>query len=161
MTASLILFFEFGFSFFFFRYYLFTNRGKGRERGRETSMCGCLSCAPYWGPGLQPRHVPWPGIELATPWSAVQHWIHWASPTTAGFSFLDSEYKWYHNSIYLSLSDLLSIMLSSSIHIIANGIISLFFHGWIIFHCIYMPQLLYPLIHGRRFRLFPCIGCCK
>ena len=21
-------------------------------------MCGCLSCAPYWGPGLQPRHVP-------------------------------------------------------------------------------------------------------
>ena len=21
-------------------------------------MCGCFSCAPYWGPGLQPRHVP-------------------------------------------------------------------------------------------------------
>ena len=26
--------------------------------GRETSMCGCLSCAPYWGPNPQPRHVP-------------------------------------------------------------------------------------------------------
>ena len=23
---------------------------------------------PYWGPGLQPRHVPWLGIELATLW---------------------------------------------------------------------------------------------
>ena len=25
----------------------FYRQGKG---GRETSMCGCLSCAPYWGP---------------------------------------------------------------------------------------------------------------
>ena len=31
---------------------------RGREVERETSMCGCLSHAPYWGPGLQPRHVP-------------------------------------------------------------------------------------------------------
>ena len=31
--------------------------GKGRrKRGRETSMCGCLSHAPYWGPGQKPRH---------------------------------------------------------------------------------------------------------
>ena len=22
-------------------------------------MCGCLLCAPYWGPGPQPRHVPY------------------------------------------------------------------------------------------------------
>ena len=29
-------------------------------------MCGCLSCCPYWGPGPEPRHVPWSGIELAT-----------------------------------------------------------------------------------------------
>ena len=31
-------------------------------------MCGCLLCTPYWGPGLQPRHVPWLGIEPATLW---------------------------------------------------------------------------------------------
>ena len=41
----------------------FYREGKGvRKRGRETSMCGCLSRAPYWGPGLQPRHVPLLGI---------------------------------------------------------------------------------------------------
>ena len=54
-------------SIFFFKFYLFIylDRGKGgRKRGRE-SMCGCLSCAPYWGPGLQPRHVPRLGIEPA------------------------------------------------------------------------------------------------
>ena len=31
-------------------------------------MCGCLSSAPYWRPGLQPRHVL--GINLATLWFA-------------------------------------------------------------------------------------------
>ena len=29
-------------------------------------MCGCLSSAPYWGPGPQPRHVPRLGVEPAT-----------------------------------------------------------------------------------------------
>ena len=42
--------------FFFLRFYLFLfEEGKG---GRETSVCGCLSCTPPWGPGPQPRHVP-------------------------------------------------------------------------------------------------------
>ena len=39
-----------------FIYFIF--REEGKERGRETSMFGCLSRAPYWGPGLQLRHVP-------------------------------------------------------------------------------------------------------
>ena len=26
-------------------------------------MCDCLSRAPYWGPGLQPRHMPWLGLN--------------------------------------------------------------------------------------------------
>ena len=35
----------------------FEREGKGeRKGGRETSMCVCLSCIPYWGPGPQPRH---------------------------------------------------------------------------------------------------------
>ena len=29
--------------------YLFLEGKGGRKRGRETSMCGCLSRAPYWG----------------------------------------------------------------------------------------------------------------
>ena len=38
------------FKFFFKKYfiYIFLERGKRRERGRETSMCGCLSHAPNW-----------------------------------------------------------------------------------------------------------------
>ena len=48
--------------------YLFLDRGEGKERGREISMCGCLSYAPYWGSGPQPRHVPWLGIKPATLW---------------------------------------------------------------------------------------------
>ena len=52
-------------------------------RGRETTMCGCPSHTPNWGPGLQPRHVPWLGMQPATVWFTGQPSIHWATP--AGF----------------------------------------------------------------------------
>ena len=42
--------------------------GREKERERNVCVCGCLSCAPYWGPGLQPRHVPRLGIEPVTLW---------------------------------------------------------------------------------------------
>ena len=40
--------------------YLFLERGEEKERGREISVCGCLSHAPYWRRGLacKTRHVP-------------------------------------------------------------------------------------------------------
>ena len=63
--------------------YLFLETGREGERGRETSMCGCLLHTPYWGPGLQPRRVPWLGIKLATLWFTGQHSIRWATPARA------------------------------------------------------------------------------
>ena len=48
---------------FFFKI-LFLEREGGRSR--KTSMCGHLLHAPHQGPGPQPRHVPWLGIELET-----------------------------------------------------------------------------------------------
>ena len=72
---------------FFFNFlkdfiYLFPERG-GRKKGRETSVCGCLSRAPNWGAGLQPRHMPWLGIEPVTLWFAGQRSVHWATPARA------------------------------------------------------------------------------
>ena len=43
-------------------------------------MYGCLSCVPHWGPGLQPRHVPWLGIELATFWFTGLRSVHCTTP---------------------------------------------------------------------------------
>ena len=43
-------------------------------------MCGGLSSAPYWGPGPQPRHVPWLGIELATFWFTGLRSVHCTTP---------------------------------------------------------------------------------
>ena len=55
-------------SFFFFKIlFIFRQRRREGGRERETSMCGCLSLTPYWGPGLQPRHVPWSGIRTCNP----------------------------------------------------------------------------------------------
>ena len=46
-------------------------------------MCGCVLHTPHWGPGLQPRHVPWLGIEPMTLWFTGWHSIHWATPSRA------------------------------------------------------------------------------
>ena len=66
--------------------YLFLERREGwRKRGRETSVCGCVSHMPYWGPGPQPRHVPWLGIEPATlcfpgQWASQSNELHQPGP---------------------------------------------------------------------------------
>ena len=62
-------------------------------------MCGRLSCAPYRGPGPQPRHVPWLGIEPATLRFTGWHSIHWDTPARAVIWLFDNSYprsvKWY------------------------------------------------------------------
>ena len=35
------------------------------------------------------------------------------------------------------------------------------FYGWVIFHCIYVPNLFYSFLCWWTFRLFPCPGYCK
>ena len=64
---------------FFLIIYLLIFRKSGRKEGRETSI-GCPSHAPYWGPGPQPRHVPWLEIKPATLWFTGWYSIHWATP---------------------------------------------------------------------------------
>ena len=67
--------------FFNILFIIYFERREGRKR--EISMCGCLSHAPHWGPGPQPRHVPWLGTELVTLWFTGRRSIHWATPARA------------------------------------------------------------------------------
>ena len=85
-------------------------------------MHGCLSCAPCRGPGLQPRHVPWLGIEPVTSWSPSQHSIHWATPARALISYS------YSSSGHLSLpsGDLCLIHLVSSRYFQSVQLLSVF-----------------------------------
>ena len=65
---------------------MFLERGEGREKERERNIhVGCLSHTPFWGPGLQPRHVPRMGIEPVTLWFTGWCSVHWATPTRALF----------------------------------------------------------------------------
>ena len=73
----------------------------GRKRGKETSVCGFLSCTPHWGPGMQPRRVPWLGIKPAILWFTGPCSIHWATPARKKFVPFDhlhslSTHKWEH-----------------------------------------------------------------
>ena len=72
--------------FYFFSFFkillTYFREGKGE---RETSMCGCLLCTPYWGPGPQPRQVLWLGVEPANLWFEGWHSVHWATPARTNF----------------------------------------------------------------------------
>ena len=46
----------------------------------------------------------------------------------------------------------LSMIISSCIHVAANGIISFFFYGWVVFCCICLPRILYPFISDNAFK---------
>ena len=76
---------KFFFNFFKHFIYLFLKRGerRKRERGEEAWMGGCLLCTPYWGPGPQPGHVHWLGIEPETLWFSGQYSVLWATPARA------------------------------------------------------------------------------
>ena len=74
-------------------------------------------------------------------------------------------YHLSHIIWYLSFSVWLTsliVMIPRSIHAAANGIISFFFNGWIIFHCVYMYHTFFhPVICWWAFSLLPCKDCCK
>ena len=50
-------------------------------------MYSCLSHTPYWGPGPQPRHVPWLGIEPG-PFIDLQACTQSTEPHQPGLSFI-------------------------------------------------------------------------
>ena len=62
-------------------------------------MCGCLSCTPYRGPGLQLRHVPWLGIELVTLCFIAWCSVHWDTSARALFLIF-----WWSLTVFLSSS---------------------------------------------------------
>ena len=57
---------------------LFILRERGKEGERENVWLP-LSSTLYWGPGPQPRHVPWLGVKQQTLWISGQRSIHWAT----------------------------------------------------------------------------------
>ena len=80
-------------------------------------MCGCLSCDPNRGPGLQPRHVPCLGIKLATLWFAAH-----AQSTEPHQPGLQEFLKHAKPDYLIRGTDLFSLRLSNKIMTTANTI---------------------------------------
>ena len=57
-------------------------------------------------------------------------------------------YKWYHMTFAFVWLTSLSMSISQSIHVAANGIISYFFYSWVIFPYAYVPHLLYLSVNS-------------
>ena len=80
-AVTTLFFFSFKILFIYF-----LDRVEGKEKEKERNiMGGCLSRAPYWGPGPQPRRAPRLGIELGTLRFPGRHSIHGATPARADF----------------------------------------------------------------------------
>ena len=77
--------------------FLYREGEGGRTRGRETSMCGCLSHPPYWGP-VQQLMCPRLGIEPVTFWFAGRHSIHRATPARQKLTHFKIDYHVYPHS---------------------------------------------------------------
>ena len=45
-----------------------------------------------------------------------------------------------------SRSKINGLIISRAIHVATNGMVLFFFYGWVIFHCIYVPHLIYPFL---------------
>ena len=80
--------------------YLFLEIGEEREKEREKKICvkakhhlvSSWTC-PNQGPGPQPRHVPWPGIEPATFHFVGWHSTNWAALVRADHAILLTDLK--------------------------------------------------------------------
>ena len=67
--------------------YLFLHKGREGERGRETSMCGCLSC-PLLGTWPTPQACALTGNWTGNPLVHSPCSIHWAIPARASEEFI-------------------------------------------------------------------------
>ena len=73
---------------------------------------------------------------------------------------LDFACKWYNMEFVCLFLMSFSMTNSKSIHVAANGIISLFL--WLSnIHCVYITYFLYHFICGWTFKLFPHLGYYK
>ena len=76
--------------FNFFKDFIYFLR-EGREKERERNISVWFRAPPHRGPGLQPRHVPWLGIEPTTLWFAGGCSVHWATQPGPVFNFFNFE----------------------------------------------------------------------
>ena len=77
-----------------FSKYLFLERGEEREKEeRNTDVKNINPSHPDQGPNLQPRHVPWPGIELPTFCIAGWRLTNWGILVLAFFFFLNLSFE--------------------------------------------------------------------
>ena len=134
-------------------------RGEGREKEWERNINVQLSLAcPPWGPGLQPRHVPWQGIEPATFRFTGWHSIHWATPARAISFFLTAHIQftlslpYFRPPSFIGTSAMSSLSVFQFINLIGNFLCT---HYTLVFipnlclcphYFLHRKALLFPLI---------------
>ena len=111
------------------------------------------------------RHESAIGIHMSLPsWTSLPS-PTWSYPllivTEQGFE-LPALYSKFPLAVYFTYGNVYVTKYRLLVHPPHwNWLKSIHFYGWVIFHCIYVPQLLYPFICWWTSRLLPCPGFCK
>ena len=69
------------------------------------------------------------------------------------FCFLDSTYKWDHAVFFFLYLTYFTWYNTLQIYLCCCKWQDFTFYGWIVFHCIHIPHLLYPFLYGLTLRL--------
>ena len=76
--------------------------------------------------------------------------------------YLDATSKWYHMVlVVVCLTSWLSMIISPSIRVAGNGMISSFVYGWVPFRWVQVPHLLERFICPPTLWWLPCLASCK
>ena len=97
----------------------------------------------------------------------IYQWVYFFFVIFTSFSiFLDSTYKWYCMVFVFLWFISLNIILSQSIHVVANGINFILFNGWVAFYWVYTPFLctiytilVYHIYHSSLSFVDGHLGC--
>ena len=134
-------------------------------------ICSCIMIITIWFHRIsipQPRHIS-PPPKLSPPETisfsmSVSQYLFCKVHSVLFFQIphvSESIWCWYPIGWLTSLS----MIISRSIHVAKNASISflsnILSNFWIIFHWIYIPRPLYPLLCWWTFRLFSCLAFCK
>ena len=94
--------------FFKILFIYFRQRGMEGKREGNINVRLPLTHPPHWEPGLQPKHVPWLGIEPEALGFAVWRSTHWATPAKAINYFFFKKSSWAEHCLW-RFSDLYQV----------------------------------------------------
>ena len=135
----------------------------GSTTSNNTSVCLFIPSSQFIPPHCPPPIFPFdnPKFVVWVYFRFEYKFITFNNNNSNVSLFFNAAYTWYHLMFDFLWLISLSVIISRSIHVAADGIISFSLMAEYLPLCIYVPNLLFPFICPQTCRLLPCLDYCK